>query len=148
ATPEALAEQSDDLLSDLFDQSMARQDVEPVRDGARAEASVPDVDALLRLLWSQKLRSIDRVPGTLGDTYALACKLEVGEAAPRIIEAGHEAGPLAVEATGAALAVDGMLAHLSIGGAPPRATTRAKGAQAGAGPGSAPAFANLPTNAV
>src|SRR4029079_14224085 len=36
-TPEALAEQSDDLLADLFDQSMAKQDQEPLREGPKAE---------------------------------------------------------------------------------------------------------------
>jgi hypothetical protein len=86
----ALAEQVDDLLADLFD---------PASGGERDAAAV-DAGALLDGLWGGPLRALDRIPGTVGDAYAVVASERSGDAA------------------GALLLVDGALAHLSIG-APP-----------------------------
>ena len=96
----ALGEQADELLSDLFD---------PAAGGEGSLA--PDLDALIAGLWEAPLRPLDRVAGTLGDAFAIA-------------DGGR--GP-AREAAGAALLLDGRLAHLSAG-APPRAEARSAAA--------------------
>jgi hypothetical protein len=89
-TTGALAEQVDDLLADLFD---------PASNGERDVVAV-DGGALLDDLWGGPLRALDRIPGTVGDAYAVVASERSGDAA------------------GAVLLVDGALAHLSIG-APP-----------------------------
>src|SRR5262249_1599309 len=90
---DALAQSAEDLLADLFD---------PAAKGEGAGSLAPELDALLEALWAMPLRRLDRIAGTLGDPYAFA-------------------GDTAYDAVGAALLVDGGLAHIAVG-APPRAT--------------------------
>ncbi|MFT3767181.1 MAG: FHA domain-containing protein [Minicystis sp.] len=99
-TDGALAEDVDDLLADLFD---------PAAKGEGAEPAL-DLDALLADLWDSPLRSLDRVAGTLGEGWAFAAN-----------------GPgLSNDAMGAALIVEGALAHLGVG-APPAAIHKSEG---------------------
>jgi hypothetical protein len=91
-TDGALAEDADDLLADLFD---------PAARGEEADGPV-DVDALLEDVWSARLRRLDDLPGLTGEGWAFT----------------GGAGT-AADALGAALVVDGALAHLGVG-APPR----------------------------
>jgi hypothetical protein len=116
ATPEALVEQADDLLADLFD-SATRSETEL--------GHPPSIEALLRMLWALPLRPVERVAGTLGSAYALACRFELRAGEPQLLEASHEAGSSTCETTGAVLAVDAGVAHLSVGGAPPRLIAKA-----------------------
>jgi hypothetical protein len=105
-TDGALAEDADDLLADLFD---------PAAKGSADASLLPELDALLDQLWETSLLSLERVAGTQGDAWAFI---------------GHEGGQpqekpppgsAAREALGAALFVDGKLAHLGVGAPPPSA---------------------------
>ncbi|APR85303.1 Hypothetical protein A7982_10652 [Minicystis rosea] len=91
-TEGALAEDVEDLLADLFD---------PAAKGESTAEPALDLDALLADLWAAPLRSLDRIPGTTGESWAFS------------------GGPgKAHDVMGAALLVDGALAHLGLG-APP-----------------------------
>lgn len=111
ATPAALAEQADDLLADLFD-TATRNETEM--------SDPPSIDGLLRMLWALPLRPVEHIDGTLGSAYALSCRFDLRAGVPQVIGPDQEAGPTAYETTGAVLAVDAGVAHLSVGGAPPR----------------------------
>jgi hypothetical protein len=109
-TEEGLGEQLEDLLADLFD---------PAVRGERAEGPgqlVPALQALLDGLWAAPLRPLDRIAGTLGDAYALAGASF--DALPGHEAAGAAALPPGLDPVGAALVIDGKLAHLGIGSAP------------------------------
>jgi hypothetical protein len=108
-TEESLGEQLEDLLADLFDPA-ARGD----RDAGPGQL-VPSLDALLEGIWAAPLRQLDRIVGTLGDSYALAgASIE----APSAGNGGSASMPLGLEPAGAVLLVDGKLAHLGFGSAP------------------------------
>jgi hypothetical protein len=111
-TPEALADQAEDLLADLFDNA-ARIEAEP--------HDPPSIEALLSLLWSVPLRPVECVTGTLGRAYALSCRLDLGKDGPVLLEPERESGATTAETAFSGLVLEEGLAHLSIGGAPPRA---------------------------
>jgi hypothetical protein len=96
ASAEALADHADDLLSDLFD---------PAHDasagGSRANGGGDDHDALLDALWRTPLHPLDRLVGTVGDSFAMSDPQTSGYA------------------SGAVLMLDGALAHIGAGAAPP-----------------------------
>jgi hypothetical protein len=89
--PEALAEHTADLLSDLFDEG---HDERP----AGRPGPLDDDNALLEALWRAPLRPLDPIAGTAGDGFAMAD------------------GPQG--AAGVVLVVDGAVAHVSFGAAP------------------------------
>lgn len=95
-TEGALAREVDDLLADLFDPASQG-------DASRGPTPVNDVDAWLDDLFAAPLRPLDRVAGTLGDAWAF--------------EAGGAGA--AGAAVGAAVLLDGALAHLGAGAPPP-----------------------------
>lgn len=113
-TGEALAEQLDDLLADLFDPA-AKGDVAEV-----ASPLGPALETLLDGVWGAPLRPLDRIAGTLGDSYALAgTSLDaLPQGSPGSPGGGGPALPPGLEPVGAALVIDGKLAHLGIGAAP------------------------------
>jgi len=92
-TDGALAEDADDLLADLFD---------PAARGSADASLLPELDALMEQLWEASLTQLDRVAGTTGDAWAFT-------------------GGAAHDALGAALLVEGTLAHLGVGAPPPSA---------------------------
>jgi hypothetical protein len=100
-TPEALAEHADDLLADLFDPAQ--------KDEVGTHA--PDLEGVLEAIVAMPLRGLDRIAGTTGDTYAIA---------GRVLRSSLPADAPGAElsAAGAALVVDGALAHLAVGAAP------------------------------
>ncbi|MEO7328282.1 MAG: FHA domain-containing protein [Minicystis sp.] len=98
-TTVTLASQVDDLLADLFDPSTRDQ---------REAVDQATIEALLRQIWAIPLRPLEHIAGASGDAFAL-------------VEAGQEgASPRSAPITGAALVVEGALAHLSLGRSPER----------------------------
>jgi hypothetical protein len=95
-TDGALAEDAEGLLADLFD---------PAAKGEGDASLAPELDALLEDVWTAPLRPIEPVAGTAGEAWAF--------------EGGHGRSR---DAVGAALLLDGALAHLGIG-APPRSSS-------------------------
>ncbi len=96
-SPDALAEHADNLLANLFD-ATGHGGVGEVLGPLQTMTRAPDVDALVNALEAAPLRPLDPIAGTIGETYAF------GEGA---------------EAAGAVLLVDGALAHVAVGAAPP-----------------------------
>jgi hypothetical protein len=95
----ALVSQLDDLLADLFDPSSS----EP-----RDAAEPPSIEGLLRQIWATPLRSVERAASAGTESFAF-------------VEAPHEGpSPRAARLAGAALLVEGALAHLSLGRPPVR----------------------------
>lgn len=88
---EVLAEHSDDLLADLFDP-------EPAGHAPPAPPAPIDPGELLEAVWKAPLHPVERLRGTVGDSFAMAD------------------GPR--RAAGAALMLEGSLVHLAVGAGP------------------------------